>query len=240
MRAMDVMTTNVVTVSPDTTVQEVAKILPERNISGVPVVDAENRLVGILSEGDLLHRVETGTERRPDRRTGRRRSWWLDTVGSDEELARDYVKSHGRTARDVMTSEVTFVSDTTELAEIANLLETKRIKRVPVVRDGKLVGIVSRANLVRALAAAGSRLSAEGATDDRTIRQKLLAELQGQEWVHTWASDIIVRDSVVHIWVSDDRPEEERRALRVAAENIPGVRGVEEHIVPAPMVPPAF
>ena len=158
MRAMDVMTTNVITVSPDTSVQEVAKILSERSISGVPVVDAQNRLVGIVSEGDLLHRVEMGTDRRPDRRTGRRRSWWLDTVGSDEELARAYVKSHGRTARDVMTSEVTSVSETTELADIANLLETKRIKRVPVVRDGKLVGIVSRANLVRALAAAGSRL----------------------------------------------------------------------------------
>ena len=240
MRAMDVMTTNVITVSPDTSVQDVAKTLSERSISGVPVVDAQNRLVGIVSEGDLLHRVELGTDRRPDRRTGRRRSWWLDTVGSDEELARAYVKSHGRTARDVMTSEVTSVSETTEIADIANLLETKRIKRVPVVRDGKLVGIVSRANLVRALAAAGSHLSADTATDDRTIRQKLLAELQGQEWVHAWAADIIVRDGVVHIWVSDDRPEEERQALRVAAENIPGVRGVEEHIVPAPMIPPAF
>jgi len=237
MRAMDVMTTHVITVGPDTSVQEVAKILSERSISGVPVVDAENRLIGIVSEGDLLHRVETGTERRVQRR---RRSWWLDTIGSEEELARDYVKSHGRTAGDVMTREVVSVSDTTELADIANLLEMKRIKRVPVVRDGKLVGIVSRANLVRALAAAGSRLTADTATDDRTIRQKLLAELQGQEWVHTWAADIIVRDGIVHIWVSDDRPEEERRALRVAAENIPGVRGVQEHLVPTPMLPPAF
>jgi CBS domain-containing protein len=237
MRAMDVMTTNVITVGPDTSVQEVAKILSERNISGVPVVDAENRLVGIVSEGDLLHRVETGTERRVHRR---RRSWWLDTIGTDEELAREYVKSHGRTAKDVMTREVTSVGDTTELADIANLLETKRIKRVPVIRDGRLVGIVSRANLVRALAAAGSRLTADTATDDRTIRQKLLEELQGQEWVRTWAADIIVRDGVVHIWVSDDRPDEERQALRVAAENIPGVRAVEEHIVPAPMIPPAF
>jgi len=237
MRAMDVMTTNVITVGPETSVQDVAKLLSERSISGVPVVDTQNRLVGIVSEGDLLHRVETGTERRAQRR---RRSWWLDTIGSDEELARNYVKSHGRTAKDVMTSDVISVSDTSELADIANLLETKRIKRVPVVRDGKLVGIVSRANLVRALAAAGSRLTADTTTDDRTIRQKLLQELQAQKWVHTWAADIIVRDGVVHIWVSDDRPDGERQALRVAAENIPGVRGVEEHIVPAPMVPPAF
>ena len=237
MRAMDVMTTNVITVGPDTSVQEVAKILSERNISGVPVVDAENRLVGIVSEGDLLHRVETGTERRAQRR---RRSWWLDTIGSDEELARDYVKSHGRTAKDVMTREVVTTSETTELAEIANLLESKRIKRVPVVRDGKLVGIVSRANLVRALAAVGSQLTGDIAADDRTIRERLLAELREQPWVHTWAADIIVRDGVVHIWVSDDRPEEEKQALRVAAENIAGVRGVQEHMVPAPLIPPAF
>jgi CBS domain-containing protein len=237
MRAMDVMTTNVITVGPDTSVQDIAKLLSERNISGVPVVDAANRLVGIVSEGDLLHRVETGTERRVHRR---RRSWWLDWFGSEEELARDYVKSHGRSAKDVMTSEVVTVSEDTDLADVANLLETRRIKRVPVVRDGKLVGIVSRANIVRALAAAGSRLTAETATDDRTIRQKLLDELRGQEWVHSWAADIIVRDGVVHIWVSDDRPAEERQALRVAAENIPGVRGVEEHLVPAPLIPPAF
>jgi CBS domain-containing protein len=236
MRAIDVMTTNVITVGPDTTVQEVAKILSEKSISGVPVVDAANRLVGIVSEGDLLHRVETGTERRVQRR---RRSWWLDTIGSDEELARDYVKSHGRTAKDVMTGDVVTVSDTTELAEIANLLETKKIKRVPVLRDGKLVGIVSRANLVRALAAAGGQLAGDVA-DDRTIREKLLAELRGQPWVHTWAADIIVRDGVVHIWVSDDRPEQEKQALRIAAENIPGVKSVAEHLVPAPMIPPAF
>jgi signal-transduction protein with cAMP-binding, CBS, and nucleotidyltransferase domain len=139
-----------------------------------------------------------------------------------------------------MTRDVVAVSDTNELAEIATLHEIKRIKRVPNVKDGKLVGIVSRANLVRALAAAGSQLTTDTAVDDRTIRERLLAELKGQEWVHTWAADIIVRDRVVHIWVSDDRPPEERQAMRVAAENIPGVQGVEEHLVPAPLVPPAF
>jgi len=237
MRAMDVMTTGVITVDPDTSVQAVAKLLSERGISGVPVVDAADRLVGIVSEGDLLHRVETGTERRPERLTGRRRSWWLDTIASDEDLARDYAKSHGRTAKDVMTREVISVSDTTELADVAMLLETKRIKRVPVLRDGKLVGIVSRANLVRALAITESEPVIDADIDDRAIRDKLLAELKGQEWVHMWAADIIVRDRVVHLWFSDDRSEEERQAVRVAAENIPGVRGVEEHIVPAPVIP---
>jgi CBS domain-containing protein len=235
MRAMDVMTTEVVTVGPDTPVQEIARILSERSISGLPVVDSENRLVGIVSEGDLLHRVETGTDRRSQPQ--RRRSWWLDSMGSEEELARAYVKSHGRTAKDVMTREVTTVSETTDLSEVADLLETKRIKRVPVLRDGKLAGIVSRANLVRALVAARTQMTTETATDDRTIRQRLLTELSGQEWVHSWAADIIVRDGVVHIWIGDDRPAEEKQALRVAAENTPGVRGVEEHLVPTPIFP---
>ena len=239
MRAMDVMTTGVITVDPDTSVQAVATLLCERGISGVPVVDAADRLVGIVSEGDLLHRVETGTERLSEHPTGGRRSWWLDTIASDQELARDYVKSHGRTAKDVMTREVISVTDTTELADIAMLLETNRIKRVPVLRNGRLVGIVSRANLVRALAATKSDPAADAAIDDRTIRAKLLAELMGQEWFKTqywfkiWSADVIVKDGVVHFWLSSDQTEEERRALRVAAENIAGVRRVEEHVIPS-------
>jgi len=233
MRAMDVMTTNVITVEPNTSVQELATLLSERGISGVPVVDRDSRLVGIVTEGDLLHRTETGTERRIQRR----RSRWLDGFASDQEAARDYVKAHGRIVREIMTPEVISVSDTTELADIATLLETKRIKRVPVLRDGKLVGIVSRANLVRALAMTKSEPEIEADSDDRTIRQKLITELQGQEWVHMWGADIIVRDRIVHLWFSDDRSDEERQAVRIAAENIPGVRQVEEHIVPVPAFP---
>ena len=233
MHAIDVMTPGVITVQPDMSVQAVAKLLSERGISGAPVVDVADRLVGIVSEGDLLHRVETGTERP----TRRRRSWWLDTIASDQELARDYVKSHGRTAKDVMTREVISVTETTDLAEIAMLLETKRIKRVPVLREGQIVGIVSRANLVRALAVTKSD-AVDDADDDRTIRAKLLAELMGQEWFKTqdwfkiWAADVIVRDRVVHFWLVANQTEEERRALRVAAENIAGVQRVEEHIIP--------
>ena len=239
MRARDVMTPDVITVDPDTSVQAVAKLLSESGISGVPVVDAADQLVGIVSEGDLLHRVETGTDRRPERLTGRRHSWWLDTIASDEELARDYAKSHGRTAKDVMTRDVISVTYTTELADVAMLLETKRIKRVPVLRDGRLVGIVSRANLVRALAATKSDPGIDASSDDRTIRDQLIAELMGQEWFKAlewfkiWAADIIVRGGVVHFWLSADQSEEERRALRIAAENIAGVRRVKEHIVPA-------
>jgi CBS domain-containing protein len=232
MRAMDVMTTHVITIGPDASVQELATLLSERSISGVPVVDSDNQLVGIATEGDLMHRTETGTEHR----TGRRRSRWLESLASDRELARDYVKSHGRKVSDIMTRDVVTVSDTTELADIANLLETKKIKRVPVLRDGRLAGIVSRANLVRALAAA-PRVPASEGDDDRSMRAKLLAELSRQEWANVWAADIIVRDKVVHLWFASDHPEEQRRAVRVAAENVPGVREVEQHIVPAPAIP---
>jgi CBS domain-containing protein len=239
MRAVDVMTTNVITVDSNTSVQALAALLSERGISGVPVVDSDNRVIGVVSEGDLLHRIETGTEHRPERVTGQRRSWWLDAIASNQDLlARDYVKSHGRTVKDVMTPNVISVADTTELAEIAMLLETKRIKRVPVVRDGKLVGIVSRANLVRAKSEPVTDTDSEDrAIRDKILGDKLLAELKGQKWANIWAADILVRDGVVHLWFSDEQSEEEKLALRVAAENIAGVRRVEEHIVPAPGIP---
>lgn len=230
MRAKDVMTTNVITVGPENSVQEIATLLSERAISGVPVVDGEGRLVGIVSEGDLIHRAETGTERL----TAPRRSWWLDGISAERDMARDYIKSHGRTAKHVMTREVVAVDEGTDLAAVADLLETRRIKRVPVLKDGKLVGIISRANLVRALAATRPAASADG--DDRTIREHLLRELSGKEWAKLWSSDILVRDRVVHVWATDDQPEEQRHALRIAAENTPGVKSVEEHIVPAPVI----
>jgi len=232
MHAMDVMTTDVITVDPDTTVQALATLLAERGISGAPVVDTNGRLVGIVSEGDLLHRAEIGTAHR---HRERRRSWWLDHFASD--LARDYVKSHGRTVKDIMTTDVVSVTEDTDLGDVAALLEAKRVKRVPVMRDGKVVGIISRANLVRALGATKGAPAREAEGDDRTIRARLLGELGREEWARVWPEDILVRDGVVHFWLSADEPQEKRRALRVAAETTPGVRGVEEHLLPTPMIP---
>jgi CBS domain-containing protein len=232
MRAIDVMTTDVITVDPDMTVQAFATLLAERGISGAPVVDADGRLVGIISEGDLLHRAEIGTARR---HRVRRRSWWLDHFAS--ELARDYVKSHARTVKEIMTRDVVTVTEDTELAEVASLLEAKRVKRVPVMREGKVVGIISRANIVRAVGATKGAPAREGEADDRSIRTRLLAELGREEWAKVWPEDIIVRDGVVHFWISEDEPSDKREALRVAAETITGVRGVQEHVMPAPIVP---
>src|SRR3974390_1423747 len=159
MRAIDVMTTEVVTVDENATVPELAKLMSDRGISAIPVVDRDNRVIGMVSEGDLLHRAETGTERR--------RSWWLDMVASTNRLAGDYIKSHSVQVKDVMTRNVLSVTETTPVADIALLLETNRIKRVPVVRDGKLVGIVSRANLVQALAMTINQSPSGAEAEDR-------------------------------------------------------------------------
>src|ERR1700730_15224166 len=225
MRAMDVMTSEVITVDENATVPEAAKLLAEHGISAVPVVDKDNRVVGMVSEGDLLHRAETATERR--------RSWWLEMVSSTDKLAGEYIKSHSGKVTDVMTRDVLSVTEETPVADIAILLETNRIKRVPVLRDGKLVGIVSRANLVRALAMTVNEPASGDETDDRTIRDKLLAELKVQKWAEVSPANIIVKDGVVHLW-SSYFSEQEKRALVVAAETIPGIRGVEDHMRPVP------
>jgi CBS domain-containing protein len=221
MRAMDVMTSNVVTVDENTPVQAAARLMAERGISALPVIDRQSRVIGMVSEGDLIHRAETGTERR--------RAWWLDMLASTNQLAADYVKSHGGRVKDVMTREVISVTDTTPVADIAAVLETKRIKRVPVLRAGRLVGIVSRANLVRALAMTIAEEPSGDAAHDQTIRDRLLAELRAQPWAEVAPENVTVKDGVVHLW-SSYMSQEEKRALIVAAESIPGVRSVEEHM----------
>jgi CBS domain-containing protein len=223
MRAADVMMSEVITVGEDASVQEAARLMAEHGISAVPVVDRDKRVVGMVSEGDLLHRAETGTERR--------RSWWLDMVASANQLAGEYVKSHSGCVKDVMTRDVISVTEETGVADIAILLETNRIKRVPVLLDGRLVGIVSRANLVRALAMTINERPSGAEADDRAIRDRLLAELKAQKWAEVAPANITVKDGVVHLW-SSYYSDQEKRALVVAAESIPGVRRVEDHMRP--------
>jgi CBS domain-containing protein len=225
MQATDLMTTAVVSVGPGTEVREVARLLLEHHISAVPVVNSDNRILGIVSEGDLMRRAEVGTERH--------RSWWLSLVAGADRLAREYVKSHGRRAADVMTRDVVTVAEDTPAREIAGILEKRRIKRVPVVRDGRLVGIVSRADLLRGLAVQPLSPEAPSMVDDRLIRERLLRELRGTAWASPVSNNVVVKDVVVHLWglVST---EDERRALRVAASNVPGVRAVEDHLLRVP------
>ena len=223
MRAADVMTSEVIMIDDDASVQEVTNLLAEHGISAVPVVDCNRRVIGMVSEGDLLHRAETGTERQ--------RSWWLEMVASTNQLAGEYVKSHSGVVKDVMTRDVISVTEDTTVADIAILLETNRIKRVPVLRDGRLVGIVSRANLVRALAMTITERPSGAEADDRAIRDRLLAELKAQKWAEVSPANITVKDGVVHLW-SSYYSDQEKRALVVAAESITGVRRVEDHMRP--------
>jgi CBS-domain-containing membrane protein len=229
MRAVDVMTTDVITIDEDASVQAAAKLLIEHNISAVPIVDKDNRVIGVVSEGDLLHRGETGTEQW--------RSWWLEMVASRNELATEYIKSHSDKVKDVMTRGVISVTEATAVAEIAVLLETHCIKRVPVLRDGKLVGIVSRANLVRALAMTMNEPPGETEADDRVIRDNLLAELKAQKWAEVSPANITVKNGIVHLW-SSYLSEQERRALVLLAQSTPGVRRVEDHMRPMPTYMP--
>jgi CBS domain-containing protein len=221
MKASDVMVTNVITVRPDTTVQEIANILVTNRISAVPVVDANGALVGIVSEGDLMHRVETGTERRY--------SWWLKMIGDRSTFARDFLKSHGIRAAEVMTRHVVTAAPDTPLGELASLLEKHRIKRVPIVDRGRLVGIVSRANLVQALAALRHATAAPARMDDAATRERIIAEISDKLLAGVSQINVIVHDGVVELW-GEAETAEEKDAIRLAAEITPGVRRVEDHI----------
>ena len=192
-------------------------------ISGVPVLDRNGQLVGIVTEGDLLRRVETGTEHR--------RSRWSDWFSGNARLAAEYVKAHARRVEDVMTKQVVTVGELAGLDEIAELMESNGIKRVPVVHDGKIVGIVRRADLLQVLASGGATGDAEDGV--RLVRERLLAELSKQQWASPSESNIVVSDGVVHFWGTVGS-EKERTALRVLAENIPGVRGIEDHMISGP------
>ena len=228
MQARDVMTRQVITVEPETDVREIAKRLVENRISAVPVVDAGGQLVGIASEGDLMRRPESGMERRP--------SWWLSLLLLPEEQARKYVKTHGRHAQDVMTKHVLTVDEDASLETIADVLEKHRIKRVPVARQGKVMGIVSRADLLHGLVAQQS--GAGSSIDDRAIKEAIERAL-ADAGVMDLRLNIVVSGGVVHLWGTVITPDE-KEAVRVAAENAPGVKGVCDHVHALPPDERAF
>lgn len=218
MKARDVMVAPVVTASPQASIKSVAETFLRHQISAVPVVD-NGKVVGIISEGDLLHRAETGTEKRYP--------WWLRAFLGSDALANEYVKAHTRKVADAMTREVITASPETALQDIAALLEKHSIKRVPIVENGQLVGIVSRANLIQAVATAGKGL--EIPLSDTTIRDKLLSRLKAQNWMQTALLNVTVSDGVVDLW-GIARSDAERKAIRVAAETAPGVRVVHDNM----------
>ena len=221
MKAKDVMGRNVISVAPDATLLQAARLMLQRHISGLPVIDGKRQLVGILSEGDFLRRRETNTERRHSR--------WLEFLIGPGRTASEYTHSHGSKVSEVMTDEVHTVGEDTSLEAIVELMERYRVKRVPVLRGHEVVGIVTRSNLMHAMVSL-ARSAPAAPKDDATIREKLLAEMQKEPWAPTAMVNVVVRDGIVELWgvIVDER---QRNALKVAAENIAGVKAVKDHLV---------
>ena len=219
MRASDVMTRRVITAGPDTSIVEAARLMLENRISGLPVLDGRGRLIGIVTEGDFLRRAETGT--------ARHRSRWLEFLIGPGRLADEFVRSHGRKVEDVMTPDPRTVAEDTPLEDAVQLMERNNIKRLPVVRNDQLVGILSRANLLSALASL-ARDMPSGTKDDAAIRDRILAELEKLPW-KALGLNVVVRNGNVELSgiILDER---ERQALKVAAENVPGVKALHDHL----------
>ena len=221
MKAKDVMTGNVISIDPEQTVLQAARLMLQHRISGLPVTDASGRLVGILSEGDFLRRRETQTERR--------RSRWLEFLMGPGKIASEYTHTHGSKVGDVMTTDVRTVDEDTALEDIVELMERHRIKRVPVMCADKMIGIITRSNLMHAMVSMARTAPAE-AKNDSTIRERLLAEFKKEQWVPAALINVVVQNGVVELWgaIVDER---QRAALKVAAENTPGVKVVKDHLV---------
>ena len=221
MQAKDIMSSPVVSIAPDATVLQAVQTMLQRRISGLPVIDKDGRLVGIATEGDLLRRVETGTQRRRPR--------WLEFLLGPGRLADEYTRTHGRKVNDVMTPDPLSVAEDAALEEIVKLMEKHQIKRVPVLRGEQVIGIVTRANLLHALAGVSREAPASIESSDAAIRAAFLAELAKEKWAPIALINPIVRDGVIELWgtITDER---ERQALIVAAENVPGVKVVRDHL----------
>jgi CBS domain-containing protein len=221
MKAIDIMTAGPITVTPQSSIMEAIRLMLQNRFSGLPVVDRDGAIVGIVTEGDLLRRTETGTQRRRPR--------WIEFFVGPGRLATEYARACGQKIDEVMTRTVQTIAENTPLDAIVNIMERHQIKRLPVVRDGKLVGIVSRANLLRALASV-ARETRPATADDASIRERLKAKLSGLSWAPSAMIDVVVRDGRAHLWgaIIDER---QRHGIRVAAENTAGVKSVEDHMV---------
>jgi CBS domain-containing protein len=221
MIVADVMTRNVVSVAPEATVEDAVKLMLERCISGLFVVDKSGDLAGVVTEGDLLRRDELGTERD--------RAWWLRMLVSPARQAADFAHAHGRHVRDVMTIDVISIAHDATLEAVVAAMEQNRIKRLPVTRDGHVVGVVSRSDLLRALVGR-VRNAIPTDADDSTIRNSILDELETKPWAPMTTLNVTASNGVVDLWGTITN-EEERNAIRVTAENTPGVKQVHDHLV---------
>jgi CBS domain-containing protein len=220
MKAHDIMTRDVTTVSPDTSVRDIAALMMEKHISGVPVLTNNGKIIGMVSQSDLLHRAELGTERK--------HKWWFRTFADSNALAREYAKAHGLKAHDIMSRYVVAVRDDAELRDVADILDSHRIKRVPVVQEGRLVGIITRGDLVRALSQVQISKAAKK-IDNAALHKTLHDRIRTQPWMNDSYINLTVNDGVVELWgyvVSTDQ----HNALRALVEETDGVSRVEDKL----------
>jgi len=228
MKVSEVMAKDVVTVRPQTTVKEIAELMTQHRISGVPVVDADGRLVGIISESDLLHRAETGTERRRKR--------WLTAFVDSDRLAREYTASHAHLASEIMTTGVITIEAAADRGEAADLLERKHLKRVPVVDSGKLVGILTRGDLVKALAARLRAAPPPASTNAEVLLAAIRQRVHREAWLDSTLINIDMEGSVAQL-SGLAASADQRRALRLLVEDTPGVSRVDDKLTVRPSVP---
>ena len=220
MEAKEIMTRDVATVTPEASVREAAGLMTEKRVSGVPVVAADGRLIGMLTASDLLHRVETGTEKR--------RSWVAKFFSNPDEMARQYAKSHGLKVHEVMSRHVISVREDAGLSEVADVLDTNKLKRVPVVRGGALVGIISRGDLVRVLSQVSVGTPVVN-SDDATLQRNIMEQIRRQPWLDSAYINITVKDGVVEAWGTVPSVDQ-RNALRVLIEEFAGVARIEDQL----------
>jgi CBS domain-containing protein len=219
MQVKDVMTPNVICVQASDPVLTAARLMLQNRISGLPVLDRDGELIGIVTEGDFLRRSEIGTQRR--------RPKWLEFIVGPGRLAEEYVHTSGRKVEEIMTQDPCTAREDDALEKIVELMERRRIKRLPVVRGGRIVGIVSRANLMHALASL-AREAQPGTADDVAVRERILAALAAEHWApHI---NVVVKNGIAELWgvITDER---EREGVMVVAENVAGVKAVHDHLV---------
>lgn len=220
MKASEVMTRRVISIEPDASIVQAVRLMLKNHFSGLPVVDRGGKLIGIITEGDFLHRREIGTELR--------RNAWLVAMFGPEESARDYVHAHGVSVHELMTPEVITVDEDAPLDKVVHLMERHHIKRVPVLRKGKMVGIISRANLLRALASI-HRSSSKTSPNDREIHKRIVADIENRNWAYGADIMVLVRDGIVDL-CGTLQDSSQRAALKALVKEQSGVRKLHDHM----------
>jgi CBS domain-containing protein len=220
MQVKDVMTRSVISVGPDETILNAARLMLQNRISGLPVIDKDGELTGIVTEGDFLRRGELGTQRR--------RPKWLEFIIGPGRLADEYVHASGRRVDEIMTTDPVTVTEDDSLEKVVEVMERRHVKRLPVTRSGRMIGIISRANLMHALASFARDTQTSAQPNDSQIRENILSVLDKQTWAPRL--NVVVKNGVAELWgaITDDR---ERKAVVVAVENVAGVEQVHDHLV---------